>query len=146
MGCHALLQGVFLTQGSNQHLLGLLYCQEGRLFARSTNWETITKYLLTSDIVHFVLFSCNINTILLLFDKLSQTQELKTAHNFYSVSMSQEDSLAGSCAQALCRSAHKVSGKLCSHLKAHLGKDITTRPLRLLAEFIRSHGILLFQS
>ena len=138
--------GDFLTQGSHWHLLCLLYFQAGRFFAKSTNWETITKYLLTCDIVHVSLFSCNISTILLLFEKLSQTQELKTAHNFYSVSMSQEDSLAGSSAQALSRSAHKVSGKLCSHLKAHLGKDISTRPLRLLAEFIRSHGILLFQS
>ena len=31
--------------------------QAGRLFAKSTNWETITKYLLTCDIVHVVLFS-----------------------------------------------------------------------------------------
>lgn len=116
------------------------------VFAKSTNWETISKYLLTCDIVHVVLFSCNINAIILLFKKLSQTPELKTAHSFYSVSMSQEDSLAGSSAQALSRSAHKVSGKLCSHLKAHLGKDISTATLRLLAEFIRSHSILLFQS
>ena len=29
MGCHALLQGIFLTQGSNLHLLGLLYWQVG---------------------------------------------------------------------------------------------------------------------
>ena len=27
MGCHALLQGFFLTQGSNPHLLWLLYWQ-----------------------------------------------------------------------------------------------------------------------
>ena len=138
--------GDFLTHGSNWRLLCLLYCQAGRFFAKSTNWETITKYLLTCDIVHVVLFSCNISTILFLFEKLSQTQELKTAHKFYSVSMSQEDSLAGSSAQALSRSAHKASGKLYSHLKAHLRKDISTRPIRLLAEFIRSHGILLFQS
>ena len=106
----------------------------------------ITKYLLTCDIVHVVLFSWNINAIILLFKKLSQTPELKTANSFYSVSMSQEDSLDGSSAQALSRSAHKVSGKLCSHLKAHLGKDISTATLRLLAEFIRSHSILLFRS
>ena len=29
VGCHALLQGVFLTQGSNLHLLGLLHWQAG---------------------------------------------------------------------------------------------------------------------
>ena len=31
MGCHALIQGIFQTQGSNQHLLGLLHWQEGSL-------------------------------------------------------------------------------------------------------------------
>ena len=30
-GCHALLQGIFLTQGSNSHLLGLLHFQGGSL-------------------------------------------------------------------------------------------------------------------
>ena len=29
--CHALLQGIFLTQGWNQHLLCLLHCQAGSL-------------------------------------------------------------------------------------------------------------------
>ena len=27
-GCHALLQGIFLTQGSNLHLLCLLHCRQ----------------------------------------------------------------------------------------------------------------------
>ena len=31
MGCHALLQGIFLTQGLNLHLLCLLDWQEGSL-------------------------------------------------------------------------------------------------------------------
>ena len=31
MGCHVLLQGIFLTQGSNQHLLCLLHWQVGSL-------------------------------------------------------------------------------------------------------------------
>ena len=31
VGCHAFLQGVFLTQGSNLHLLGLLYWKVGSL-------------------------------------------------------------------------------------------------------------------
>ena len=31
MGCHALLQGIFPTQGSNSHLLGLLHWQAGSL-------------------------------------------------------------------------------------------------------------------
>ena len=31
VGCHALLQGIFPTQGSNPHLLGLLHWQAGSL-------------------------------------------------------------------------------------------------------------------
>ena len=31
VGCHALLQGIFLTQGSNLHLLYLLHCRVGSL-------------------------------------------------------------------------------------------------------------------
>ena len=31
VGCHALLQGIFLTQGSNLHLLHLLHWQAGSL-------------------------------------------------------------------------------------------------------------------
>ena len=31
VGCHALLQGIFLTQGSNQRLLSLLYWQADSL-------------------------------------------------------------------------------------------------------------------
>ena len=31
VGCHALLQGIFLTQGSNLHLLSLLHWQAGSL-------------------------------------------------------------------------------------------------------------------
>ena len=31
VGCHALLQGIFLTQGLNSHLLYLLHCQVGSL-------------------------------------------------------------------------------------------------------------------
>ena len=31
VGCHALLQGIFLTQGSNPHLLFLLHWHEGTL-------------------------------------------------------------------------------------------------------------------
>ena len=31
VGCHALLQGIFLTQGSNLHLLSLLHWQDGSL-------------------------------------------------------------------------------------------------------------------
>ena len=36
MGCHALLQGIILTQGSNPHLLCLLHWQADSL---SVSWE-----------------------------------------------------------------------------------------------------------
>ena len=39
VGCRALLQGIFLTQGSNLHLLCLL--PAGRLFTTSTTWEIL---------------------------------------------------------------------------------------------------------
>ena len=38
MGCHALLQGIFLTQGLNPHLLCLLHWQVGS-FTTSGTWE-----------------------------------------------------------------------------------------------------------
>ena len=38
VGCHALLQGIFQIQGSNQHLLCLLHWQV-RSFTTSTTWE-----------------------------------------------------------------------------------------------------------
>ena len=36
MGCHALLQGIFLTQGSNQHLMS----PASLCFTTSTTWES----------------------------------------------------------------------------------------------------------
>ena len=38
MGCHALLQGIFLTQGSNLRLL-LSPALGGKFFITSTTWE-----------------------------------------------------------------------------------------------------------
>ena len=38
VGCHALLQGIFPTQGSNLHLLHLLHWQAGSLTTSAT-WE-----------------------------------------------------------------------------------------------------------
>ena len=40
MGCHALLQGIFLTQGSNPHLLRLLPLG-GRFSATGATWEAL---------------------------------------------------------------------------------------------------------
>ena len=39
VGCHFLLQGIFLTQGSNLSLLCLLHCR--RILYRCTTWETL---------------------------------------------------------------------------------------------------------
>ena len=38
VGCHALLQGIFPTQGSNVRLLGFLHWQAGSLLLVAT-WE-----------------------------------------------------------------------------------------------------------
>ena len=43
VGCHSLLQGIFLTQGSNPHLLCLLHCQTGSLPAESLGRQLENK-------------------------------------------------------------------------------------------------------
>ena len=54
MGCHAFLQGVFLTQGSNPRLLDLLQIKPmslrspaltGRFFTTSATWEAQGQYI-----------------------------------------------------------------------------------------------------
>ena len=47
VGCHALLQGIFPTQGSNPHLLSLLYWQVGSLPVASPGkpWYTFYAYV-----------------------------------------------------------------------------------------------------
>ena len=40
VGCHALLQGIFLTQGSNSSFL-LSPASAGRFFTTSATWETL---------------------------------------------------------------------------------------------------------
>ena len=45
VGCHALLQGIFLTQGLNLHLLST--CLGGEFFTTSTTWEALK--MLTED-------------------------------------------------------------------------------------------------
>ena len=42
VGCCALLQGLFLTQGLNPHLL-LLLALAGRFFTTTTTWEAQSK-------------------------------------------------------------------------------------------------------
>ena len=46
VGCHALLQGIFLNQGSNPHLLRLLHWQAGS-FTTSVTWEAQLTLLLS---------------------------------------------------------------------------------------------------
>ena len=41
VGCHFLLQGIFLNQGSNLHFLGLLHCRQ--MCFRSLNWEDVVE-------------------------------------------------------------------------------------------------------
>jgi len=46
MGCHALLQGIFPTQGSNLRLLYLLHRQAG---SASAAWEARPPWSMSSD-------------------------------------------------------------------------------------------------
>ena len=50
VGCHAVLQGIFLTQGSKLHFTSPVWA--GRFFTTSTTWEAL--YSVCSD----VWFSC----------------------------------------------------------------------------------------
>ena len=43
MGCHALLQGIFPTQGLNPHLFCLLHWQENSLPLRSTQFSSVAQ-------------------------------------------------------------------------------------------------------
>ena len=64
MGCHALLQGIFLTQGSNPRLLSLLHWQAGSLpLAPSNTRDRCNLAILVTQIIpvkevkqHFWLF------------------------------------------------------------------------------------------
>ena len=48
MGCYALLQGIFLTQGSNPCLLCILHWQEGSLPSAPITWYLFFSFWLTS--------------------------------------------------------------------------------------------------
>ena len=56
MGCHFLLQGIFLTQASNLHLLGLLHWQEDSL---SLSYQGATQCAIFS---HFCLRGTELQT------------------------------------------------------------------------------------
>ena len=47
LGCHAPLQGIFLTEGSNLHLLCLLHWQTGSL--PLSTWEALISYTLIQN-------------------------------------------------------------------------------------------------
>lgn len=90
----------------------------------------------------------------MLCNKLPQTQRLKTAHTYFTISMDQE---SGQSSQALCwgsltRSKARCWPGLGSHLKAPGRKDLLSRSLRLLTKLIsfapghRIHGSLVPQS
>ena len=53
MGCHALPQGIFPTQGSNSRLLGLLYWQADSL-TTSTTWEDTVHAYKNTEIQNIV--------------------------------------------------------------------------------------------
>ena len=44
VGCHALLQGIFLTQGWNPHLSCLLHLQVSSFFTTSATWEALCTW------------------------------------------------------------------------------------------------------
>ena len=59
VGCHFLLQGIFLTQGSNLHLLSLLNWQ---ILQHCTHWEALSLILLQLNsllLSHFMCVCCN---------------------------------------------------------------------------------------
>ena len=53
VGCHAVLQGLFLTQGWNPHLLCLLYWQEGSLHQCHLESPRINRLLLLFQTSYF---------------------------------------------------------------------------------------------
>ena len=59
VGCHALLQGIFPTQGFNLHLLGLLHWQAGA-FPQGPPGEPLMDFLWflkeEADVSHFIPF------------------------------------------------------------------------------------------
>ena len=48
MGCHALLQGIFPTQGSNPKPASIISALAGGFFTTSATWEALILKLLTT--------------------------------------------------------------------------------------------------
>ena len=53
MDCHALLQGIFLTQGSNHHLMSPALA--GKFFTTSATWDTIPRCSCSALLISFIL-------------------------------------------------------------------------------------------
>ena len=62
MGCHALLQGIFSTQGSNQRLMCLLY---GRQILY--HWDTEEAHVFPSEMIIYVGGCLFVNSLFWLF-------------------------------------------------------------------------------
>ena len=62
VGCHSLLQGIFLTQGSNPYLLCLLHWQVGSLL-----WTTREAHLLGSECFALILMFILLSWLLCLY-------------------------------------------------------------------------------
>ena len=56
MGCHAFLQGIFLTQESNPYLLRLLLWQVG-IFPTGATWEALLVVCVLYIISYWICFS-----------------------------------------------------------------------------------------
>ena len=77
MGCHALLQGIFLTQGSNQRLLSLLLWQAGFSTAITT-WEPINVYIICHFLETFIERSKSFPSLPYPLNSLPPTHELSS--------------------------------------------------------------------
>ena len=77
MGCHALLQGIFLTQGSNQRLLSLLLWQAGFSTAITT-WEPINVYIICHFLETFIERSKSFPSLPYPLNSLQPTHELSS--------------------------------------------------------------------
>ena len=61
MGCHALIQGIFLTQGSNSCLVHLLHWQAGSLPLSATSLKTThLLWIVVQDQLYFQSLLCSV--------------------------------------------------------------------------------------
>ena len=81
LGCHALLQGIFPTQGSNLHLLCPLHWQAGSLLNATWeahgDWQRIL-FTVKKPILGFIFFLCR----LMMFTHFSKAFGLRALESF----------------------------------------------------------------